>query len=141
MDLHYLKFRDYGRLIGHEEREGYLASDRRTKSYYVMADDELHSYLRIDEFNVDVFSGVRLIGSMASASSLHAEFNIAEGNMRIATWHRPVVKRLFWFGYPLQLTTWLDQDLQDRMRGLRDNPLDGLTKSIRIQRHTSDDAA
>jgi hypothetical protein len=55
------------------------------------------------------------VWSTSHARSLHAEFTIFEGQTRVACWYRPVVKRLFWMGYPLELHSWLTPELEERI--------------------------
>ena len=138
MGLHYLRFRDYGRFTAPDDRDVFIDADRRSSRHYVMTGDDLYSYIVIDDFAIDIFSGVKIVASRFHKASLHAEFNIAAGNLRIATWHRPVVRRLFWFGFPLQITTYLTADMQDRLRTLRDDSLVGLPKSIALNPDTAD---
>lgn len=132
MGLHYLRFRDYGRFSAPDDRDTFIDRDKLSSRHYVMTNENLYSYIVIDDFAIDIYSGVKIIASRNHKKSLHAEFNIAAGSLRVATWHRPVVKRIFWFGFPLQLTTYLDSDMQERLRTLRDDSLVGLPRAIEL---------
>lgn len=141
MRLHYLQMQDYGQFATQAARENFIANDRHMSRHYVRTIDSLHSYIVIDDFAIDLYSDVRLFASTLDKVSLHAEFRIADGGLHVATWHRPVVKRLFWFGFPLHLTTHFPEDVQERVRRLRDEPVDGLPKTITLPPAAVDDAA
>lgn len=130
MKLHYLDLSDYGRYAAPDVRDRFIVTDAKTTQGYVMTSESLFSYFQIDGFTIDVFSGIRVLASTVHPKSLHAEFRIAQGGLWIATWHKPVVKRLFWFGYALSLTTHLTPKLEERMSVLINDPIDGLPRSI-----------
>jgi len=69
----------------------------------------------ISDFYIDLAHPIRVIGATSHARSLHAEFTILEGQTRVACWYKPVVKRLFWMGYPLELHSWLTPELEKRI--------------------------
>ena len=43
------------------------------------------------------------------------QFTVFEGQARVACWYKPVVKRLFWMGYLLELHSWLTPELEERI--------------------------
>ena len=104
-NLYYLALSDYGGLAHLDDLNAFSGNGTRLSLDYVMTDDNPYSFLRIDDIRFGTFSDVQIHGSAGQRKSLHAEFEIALGGLRIAPWFRPIVKRSFWIGVPFQLST------------------------------------
>jgi len=57
----------------------------------------------ISDFCIDLAHPIRVIGPKSHSRSLHAEFTVFEGQAGVACWYKPVLKGLFWMGYPLEV--------------------------------------
>lgn len=112
--LHYLSLADYGK-NSIAASTAILDNDPSISTRVVSVGGHTSSCTFISDFCIDLAHPIRVIGSTSHARSLHAEFTILEGQTRVACWYKPVVKRLFWVGYPLELHAWLTPELEERI--------------------------
>ena len=112
--LHYLNLAEYGK-YSIAASTAVFDRDPRISTRVVSVGEHLSSCIFIDNFCIDLDHPIRIIGSMSHAQSLHAEFTVLEGQTRVACWYKPVVKRLFWMGYPLEVHSWLTPELEERI--------------------------
>jgi len=112
--LHYLRLADYGK-NSIAASTAIFDNDPSISTRVVSVGGHTSSCSFISDFCIDQAHPIRVIGSTSHARSLHAEFTIFEGQTRVACWYKPVVKRLFWMGYPLELHSWLTPELEERI--------------------------
>lgn len=57
--------------------------------------------LVIDGFRIDQFADVVIHRTTGEPHLTHARFTLADYSTRVASWYEPVVRRLFWLGFPV----------------------------------------
>lgn len=130
--LHYLDLTDYGR-YSIAASTAVFDNDPRISTRVVVVGDSVSSCTVIDGFCIDLDHPIRVIGSTSHARSLHPEFTIVEGQTRVACWYKPVVKRLFRMGYPVELHSWLTPELEERIELSRHVDPGTLPKTVALE--------
>ena len=70
-------------------------------SYEPFVTDNLMTHaLVIDGFRIVQFSEVVIHRTTGASLLTHARLTLADCATPVATWHEPVVMRLFWLGFP-----------------------------------------
>lgn len=112
--LHYLRLADYGK-HSIAASTAIFNDDPSISTRVISIGGHTSSCTFIADFCIDLAHRIRVIGSTSHARSLHAEFTVFEGQTRVACWYKPVVKRLFWMGYPLELHARLTPEMEEQI--------------------------
>jgi hypothetical protein len=130
--LHYLNLAEYGK-YSIAASTAVFDCDPRISTRVVSIGEHLSSCIFISEFCIDLDHPIRIIGSTSDVRSLHAEFTVFEGQTRVACWYKPVVKRLFWMGYPLEVHSWLTPELGERIELSRQFDAGTLPRTVALE--------
>ena len=130
--LHYLRLADYGK-NSIAASTAVFDNDPSISTRVVSVGGHTSSCTFISDFCIDLSHPIRVIGSTSHARSLHAEFTIFEGQTRVACWYKPIVKRLFWMGYPLEMHSWLTPELEERIELSRRYDPGTLPKTVALE--------
>lgn len=132
--LRYLRLADYGK-DSIAASTAVFDNDPSISTRVVSVGGHTSSCTFISGFCIDLAHPIRVIGSTSHARSLHAEFTIFEGQTRVACWYKPIVKRLFWMGYPLEMHSWLAPELGERIELSRHFDPGTLPKTMSLEHH------
>ena len=96
-----LDMTEHGRCARTKRASTVVRADPLTSYEPSVTDHLMTNTLIIDGFRIDQFADAVIHQTTGASFLTHARLTLADYATPVATWHKPVVMRLFWLGFPV----------------------------------------